>query len=218
MFWWLAAMILVLVAVQLASLRVQRRDHSFEKSAMAVQALATTLALMFAGYWYLYDRKGQPQANTSLEVVGLKVTDDLVALEARFTISNLGATLLQVGQSDVRLQTMNADSLPFAAIEKLGGQSFPAMVEGRDAFDDGVLMWPTVRWFRGGVRRSIEPGETDLKIVDFLASCRNTAMRIYFAMLRPGSDQAWSDQAVLGLSDLCSKKVGTKEVLSDKRD
>lgn len=216
MVWWLIGIVAALCAMQLAALHIQRRDFSFEKAAVAVQALATTVAIMFAGYWYIYERKGQPQANIGLEVVGLKVAKDLVTLEARFTISNLGSTLLEVGETDARLQEMNADSLPLDAIRKLGWQDFPAKVAGRDAFDDGVLLWPTVKWFKGGGDRRIEPGESDLRIVDFVASCRNTAMRVYFAMQRPGSDQVWSDQAILSLAQLCGGPIGTKEILSDR--
>ena len=116
MYWWVAGIVVTLVALQLATLFLQGRYRHFDKAAMAVQSLATAAALLFGGYWFLYERKGQPQANTRLEVVGLKVAPDAVSLEARFTLTNLGSTLLEVGEADVRLQQMNAGSLPVAEL------------------------------------------------------------------------------------------------------
>lgn len=215
MYWWMAAIAVVLVALQLASLRLQGGYRQFDKAAMAVQSLATTAALMLAAYWYVYERKGVPQANTRLEVVGLKVAPDAVALEARFTMTNLGSTLLEVGESDVRLQQMNVDSLPVARLLSLKREEFPELLDGKDAYDDGVLMWPTIKWFRGGGERDVEPGETDLRVADMMASCRDTALRVLFQMRRPGTDHVWSDQATVGLSELCAKPVGGKQVWSN---
>ena len=212
--WWLAGIGTAALLLQFTALTFQRRDIHFEKSAMGMQAFATTVAIMLAGYWYVYERKGVPHANTKLEVVGLKVSRDHVDLETRFSISNLGATLLNVGEADVRLQEVNRDSLPLQAIEALEREEFPDKLLGGDVYDDGILMWPTVKWFRGGAPRHIEPGETDLRVVDFIASCRNTAMRVMFMMKRPGTDQVWSDQALINLAGLCSKKIGSREVLS----
>lgn len=216
MYWWIGAIVVALIVAQAVALVAQRRYRQFDKAALAVQGLATTVAIMFAGYWYMYERKGQPQANTKLEVVGLKVSDDYLDLETRFSISNLGATLLRVGEADVRLQAVNPDSLPLAAIDRLPRSAFPDRMGGKDVYDDGVLMWPTIKWFRGGAVRHIEPGETDLRIVDFVASCRNRAARVLFMMKRPGSDQLWSDQALVDLSGLCSKRIGSREILSER--
>lgn len=216
MFWWIAGIATAALLLQFAALRLQRRDTHFEKSAMAMQAVATTIAIMFAGYWYVYERKGQPRANTRLEVVGVKVAPDQVTLETRFSISNIGATLLTVGETDVRLQLVAADSLPIRAIQDLPRAAFPERIAGRDIYDDGFLMWPTIKWFRGGEARAIEPGETDLRVIDFIASCRHAALRVLFMMKRPGSGLVWRDQALIGLSDLCSKDVGSREMLSER--
>ncbi len=215
MYWWVAGIVVTLVALQLATLSLQDRYRQFDKAAMAVQSLATAAALLFAGYWFLYERKGQPQANTRLEVVGLKIARDAVSLEARFTLTNLGSTLLEVSEADVRLQQMNADSLPVAELLALDREAFPERIGGKNAYDDGVLMWPTVRWFRGGERRRVEPGETDMRVVDMVASCRDTALRVLFMMRRPGTDHVWSDQATVGLAALCRKRIGSKEVWSN---
>lgn len=212
---WIGVIAVALVAAQALAVLVQRREPAFEKAAVAVQSLATAVAIMFAGYWYVFERKGQPQANIGLEVVGLKVSADHVALQTRFTIRNLGATLLEIGGVDARLQQMNADSLPLPAIDTLQREAFPETLGGRNLYDDGTLMWPTVRWFRGGAARHIEPGETDYRMVDFIAGCTNTAMRVYFAVQRPGTGESWCDMATVSLSGLCRKAVGTKEVLSD---
>lgn len=217
MFWWIAGILTAVALFQAAAFLFQRRDQHFEKSAMAMQAVATTIAIMFAGYWYVYERKGQPQANTRLEVVGLKVAADTVALEARFTISNLGSTLLKVGETDARLQKMNADSLPLAYIQKLNWTAFPDRVGERELYEDGRLRWPTVKWFKGGGTHKIEPGETDLRVVDFVTTCANTAMRIMFEMQRPGSTEVWRDQAIVSLADLCGKRIGSKEILNDRK-
>ena len=215
MFWWLGGIVLTLAALQLLAVRLLGRHEGFDKAAASVNALATAAAILFAGYWYIYERKGQPQADAVLKVVGLKVSPDFVTLQARFTVKNLGATLLEVGKTDARLMAINADSLPLHRIAALGREEFPAKIGGRMIFDDGILTWPTVRWFHGGSPRHVEPGETDLRIIDFVASCRNTAMRVYFAMERPGSDEVWSDMATLDLAGLCAKAVGSKETLSD---
>lgn len=214
MFAWVGGIAAALVVAQLLAWSLQRRDHHFEKAALSVQALATTVAVMFAGYWYVYERKGEPQADTKLEVVGIKASRDHLDLEARFSVRNLGATLLMVGDADVRLQVVGPDRLPLDAIAALPREEFPDRIDDRDVYDDGVLMWPTVRWFRGGATRHLEPGETDLRVVDLLASCRDKAARILFMMRRPGTDQRWSDQAFVDLAGLCSKRIGSREVLS----
>lgn len=215
MYWWVAGIAVALIALQLAAFLLQRRYSDFDKAAMGVQSLATAAALLFAGYWFLYERKGQPQANTRLEVVGLKVAKGAVALEARFTLTNLGTTLLDVGETDVRLQQMNADSLPIDKLLALKREEFPEYIDGADTYDDGMLMWPTIRWYRGGKPRSIEPGETDIRTVDMVTSCSDTALRLLFMMRRPGSDQLWQDQATLGMAELCRKPIGSKEVWSN---
>lgn len=215
MLWWLGGILFSLAALQTLAVQLLRRHEGFDKAAGAVNALATAAAILFAGYWYIYERKGQPQADTALKVVGLKVSPDYITLQARFSVKNLGATLLEIGETDVRLLAMNADSLPLDRISALGREDFPDHIEGRSIFDNGALTWPMVRWFHGGTPRHIEPGETDLRLVDFVASCRNTAMRVYFAMERPGTDDVWSDTATLSTAELCAKPVGTKEVLSD---
>lgn len=215
MFWWLGGIVLTLAALQLLAVLLLRRHDGFDKAAGAVNALATAAAILFAGYWYIYERKGQPQADTALKVVGLKVSPGYVTLQARFAVKNLGATLLEVGETDARLMAINADSLPLERIVALGREDFPDRIDGHSVFDDGALTWPTVRWFHGGATRHVEPGETDLRLVDFVASCRNTAMRVYFAMERPGTEDVWRDTATLSLSALCAKPVGSKEVLSD---
>ena len=216
MYWWIGAIGVALVASQALAFRLQRRDPAFEKAAVAVQSLATAVAIMFAGYWYIYERKGQPQANIGLEVVGVKVSRDHVALQTRFTIKNLGSTLLEVGKTDARLQQMNPDSLPLKKIDALGREDFPELLGDTKIYDDGALKWPTIRWFRGGAARRIEPGETDYRVVDFVATCRNSAMRIFFSMQRPGTDQVWSDLAMISLTGLCRKPIGSKEMLSDR--
>ena len=213
---WVALFLLLVCAGLYGSWRLQSRDHHFEKSAVAVQAVATTVALLFAGYWYIYERKGEPHANTALEVVGVHVAGDFVTLQTRFSITNLGATLLRVSDFDVRLQEVNAASLPLSRIAAAGRDAFPEKVGGMKIYDNGVLMWPTVKWFRSNATRSIEPGETDLQVIDFVASCRNTAMRVLFMAGRPGSHEVWYDQALVSLSGLCSNPVGSKEVLSGK--
>lgn len=215
MYWWVAGIAVALIALQVAAFALQRRYAEFDKAAMGVQSLATAAALLFAGYWFLYERKGQPQANTRLEVVGLKVAKGAVALEARFTLTNLGTTLLDVGETDVRLQQMNADSMPIEKLLALKHDEFPAEMDGQEIYDDGMLMWPTRRWFRGGAPRSIEPGETDIRTVDMVTSCRDTTLRLLFMMRRPGSHQLWQDQATLALTDLCRKPIGTKEIWSN---
>lgn len=218
MLWWIGGIVVALVAAQAAALFAQGRYRHFDKSALAVQGLATTLAILFAGYWYVYERKGQPQANTRLEVVGVRLSPEAVALEARFTISNMGATLLRIGGSDVRLQRIGAEGFPVDALLERGRDDFPDMVDGMDAYDDGLLMWPTVKWYRGGRERHIEPGETDLRAVDFVARCDDRAFRVLFMMDRPGTDQVWSDQATVSLVDLCSKRVGGREVWTNAKD
>lgn len=215
MIWWMLGILLTLVGLQLLALQLLRRHDNFDKAAASVNGLATATAILFAGYWYVYERKGQPQADTALKVVGLKVSPEYVTLQARFSVKNLGATLLQLGGTDVRLMAVNADSLPLGRIAALGREDFPDRIGGKSVFDDGALTWPTVRWFHGGAPRRVEPGETDLRVVDFVASCSNTAMRVYFAMERPGTDEVWQDMATLSLSALCAKPVGSKEVLSD---
>lgn len=217
MYWWIGAIAFALLLAMLLAFRLQRRDPAFEKAAMAVQALATAVAIMFAGYWYVYERKGQPQANIGLEITGVRVSRAYVALQTRFTIKNLGSTLLSVGRADARLQAMNADSLPLDAVATLGREEFPDTLEGGNLYDDGTLMWPTVRWFRGGAERHIEPGEMDYRIIDFVASCRNKAMRVFFSMQRPGTDQVWSDLAMISLAGLCAKPIGSKETLSERQ-
>lgn len=216
MYWWIGAIAVALIASQWAAFVLQRRNPAFEKAAVAVQSLATVVAIMFAGYWYVYERKGQPQANIGLEVTAIKVSPSYVALQTRFTIRNLGATLLEVGSADVRLQQMNPSSMPLKQVDALDREDFPEMLGDTKLYFDGALKWPTVRWFKGGASRQIEPGEADYRIVDFIASCQNKAMRVYFAMDRPGSDQAWSDMAMISLSGICSKPVGSKEVLNER--
>jgi len=216
MIWWIAGFLVLIGGGLYATWHLQSRDQHVEKAAVALQAVATTLALLLAGYWYIYERKGQPHANTALEVVGVRVSDGFVTIQARFSITNLGATLLRVSDFDVRLQAVNAASLPLAKIAVAARESFPEKIGGMDIYDNGVLMWPTVKWFRSNVTRSIEPGETDLQVIDFVASCRNTAMRVLFMTGRPRSQEVWYDQALVSLSGLCSNPVGTREVLSGK--
>lgn len=215
MLWWLGGILLTLGAMQLVAVKLMRRHDGFDRAAAAVNALSTAAAILFAGYWYIYERKGQPEADTTLRVIGLKVSKDYVALQARFSVKNLGSTLLKVGQTDARLMEMDDDSLPLQRIAHLPAEAFPATMDGRVLFDDGSLGWPTIRWFHGGGERRVEPGETDLRLIDFVASCRNTAMRLYFGMQRPGTSDYWRDVATIGMTDLCSKPVGTKEELSD---
>lgn len=215
MYWWIGVIAVALIASQWLAFVLQRRNAAFEKAAVAVQSLATAAAIMFAGYWYVYERKGQPQANIGLEVVGVRVARHYVALQTRFTIKNQGSTLLEVGAVDARLQQVNATSLPLDDIVALGRDDFPETLDDKNLYDDGALMWPTVKWFKGGALRHVEPGEIDYRIIDFIAPCSNKAMRVYFAVKRPGSSESWTDMATVSLTGLCAKPIGSKEILDE---
>lgn len=194
----------------------------YERAALAAQAIVTCVALLSAGWWYFVERKGMPHADVSLRVTAVKLDEARLLVEARLAVRNLGTTLLEVGGADFRYQPLAPDALRLDEIESLERSAFPGFEDGGQ-YQNGVLQWNVTRNYVDREHTlELEPGERDLRHVDFIANCRHPAARVTASMEKPGDEdgRVWRDRALVSFVELCrgGAAVGTRRVLNGEND
>lgn len=153
-----------------------RNLDAWEKRAKYAQALLTLLALLTTGYWFFLERKGMPHADVSQDVTVVPVADGLVAVEAHVRVTNLGQRLLKIDRINSRLQLIRADAYHYDQLNRERGEAYwggerPNNSKHPEQFHASELRWPIHRRYNDIVKHEIEPGETDMIVVTFLASC-----------------------------------------------
>ena len=152
--------------------------EKWDKRAKYAQALLTLLALLTTGYWFFLERRGMPHADVSQEVSVIPVTEGLVAVEAHVEISNLGQRLLRIDKVSSRLQLVRHERFDYDDLATKMKEDYwqavrPRMkAENSKQFHYAELRWPIYRKYEDEVEHRIEPGETDVFVVTYLASCK----------------------------------------------
>ena len=222
---------LILVLVILAFLiwagdRLYRRNDKLDPVLQGVQAVLTAFAILLAGLWYFVERKGMSHAELALKVHGVKMPGDLALVQLRIEIRNVGHTLLRARDWDVRLQSIFPTDLPLAPLADTEFNHWPRAVGAVEAYHTQELRWPTISYFRGQDLHEVEPGEMDLKNMDFVVSCDNAVLRAGAALRkldtrwdwasirkRIGGEMPealwWKERALVDLHKLCAGKAGT---------
>ncbi|HEX8572668.1 MAG TPA: hypothetical protein VF759_07950 [Allosphingosinicella sp.] len=212
-------------------------SRTAESTAIVVQASVAAIAIVVAGFWYYFERRGQPHADIALEVAGAKVEEGLVLIEAQVLTKNLGRRLLKTSDWDVRLQTVAPTSLPLLDIARLAARDWRTVVKGQEVYAGQVIEWHSIKEFEGSKPRETEPGEVDAAPFDFIVGCGTKVARLVVHVKKPdvsggwgfkiastrtedSSDASsqendvkpglwWSEQALLPVQDLCSRPVGS---------
>ncbi|MEA2998856.1 MAG: hypothetical protein QOK17_689 [Sphingomonadales bacterium] len=218
----LAAALIALVATILICAVLFRVWPSTEKVAAIAQSALTAAAILLAGFWYFVERKAMPHAELHLEARGVHLQAGLALVALRIDIKNGGSTVLHAAQWDVRLLSIVPTKLPLSSLAALGRDEWP---ESENAYYDQELRWDVLRAFRGSDDHAVEPGESDIKAMDFIVPCTYPVLRATAALKRPqargreerlertfnedtSDDWWWKDRALIDLQELCRKPVG----------
>lgn len=223
--------LLVLVLLIWVVRRLYRRDDKLDPVIQGVQAILTAFAILLAGTWYLVERKGMSHADLQLKANGVRMPGGVVLVQLRIEIRNIGHTLLQARDWDVRLQSIYPTELPLTPLADTRLNHWPQAVGTHQAYSTQELRWPTISRFRGQDLHEVEPGEMDLKSIDFVVSCisdkvvRATAavkkldarwdwpsMRKRFAGKSP-DELWWKERLLIDLGRVCGMPEGTTMAL-----
>ena len=225
---------LVLLALALVIWVVRRmyhRDEKFDPVLQGVQAIMTAFAILLAGTWYLVERKGMSHAGLELKAEGVRMPGGVALVQLRIEIRNIGHTLLQARDWDVRLQSIYPAAIPLAPLTRTELNHWPKAVGKHQAYATQELRWPTISRFRGRDLHEVEPGEMDLKNIDFVVSCAtDRVVRASAAVKKldprwdwpsirkrlggePPDELWWKERALIDLGTLCDKPEGTAMAL-----
>ena len=219
--------LLVLVLLIWVVGRLYRRNDKLDPVVQGVQAILTAFAILLAGSWYLVERKGMSHAELALGANGVRLPDGVVLVQLRIEIRNIGHTLLRARDWDIRLQTIYPTDLPVAPLAATRLNHWPAKVGDHQAYHSQEIRWPAIARFRGENLHEVEPGEKDVKSVDFFVPCatekviRATAAvkkldprwdwgSIKKRMRGEKPDELWwKDRALVDISKLCAAPEGS---------
>lgn len=219
--------LLILLLLVWAGDRLYRRNDKLNPVLQGVQAVLTAFAILLAGLWYFVERKGMSHAELALKVQGVRMPGDIALVQLRIEIRNVGHTLLRARDWDVRLQSVFPTDLPLAPLATTELNHWPKKVGLAEAYYDQEVRWPTISQFWGQDLHEIEPGEMDLKNMDFLVSCKtDTVLRASAALKkldtrwdwdsmkkRIGGKKPkalwWKERALVDLRQLCRSAAGT---------
>jgi hypothetical protein len=219
--------LLVLVLLIWVVRRLYRRDDKLDPVVQGVQAILTAFAILLAGTWYLVERKGMSHAELALKGNGVRLPGGMVLVQLRIEIRNIGHTLLRARDWDIRLQSIYPTDLPVAPLAATDLNHWPAAVGEHPAYHTQEIRWPAISRFRGQDLHEVEPGETDLKSVDFFVPCASEkVVRASAAVLKldprldwpsiakrlrgEAPDQLWwKERALFDLGKLCAAPEGS---------
>lgn len=211
--------------------RFYKRNDKLDPVIQGVQAILTAFAILLAGTWYLVERKGMSHAELKLKAYGVRMPGGLALVQLRIEIKNIGHTLLRARDWDVRLQSIYPTDLPLTTLTQTDLNHWPKAVGEHQGYHTQELRWPTIRRFRGQDLHEVEPGEMDLKSLDFVVSCdsekvlrASTAVKkldarwdwpsIRKRLSGETPDQLWwKERSLIDLGTLCGKPDGTAMAL-----
>lgn len=215
-------LLLLLAAGLLGALVLLARrlhDPLLGDSLAALQALLTSFAIVVAAIWYFTERKSTPHADLSVEVVGARLLDDMVLLQATVRTRNHGQVLLEPEDWGVRLESVVPSEVPVDRISRLPVDAWPATRAPKTRlFFDHAIDWKHLRTFEGQSKRHIEPGELDVKSFDFLVRCEVQLAKLTVALKKPNvvwaiwqtnRESWWKEQALLAVSKICAEPTGS---------
>ena len=223
----LLLVLLILTLLIVAVGRLYRRNEKLDPVIQGVQAILTGFAILLAGSWYLVERKGMSHAELGIKADGVRMPGDVVLVQLRIEIRNVGHTLLRARDWDVRLQAIYPSDLPLAPLAGMQLNHWPSAVGNYRAYDKQALQWPTISRFRGQDLHEVEPGEADLKVVDFVVSCKSDKVIRATAALKKldtrwdwpsvrkrirfeSQDELWwKERMLIDLGRLCASPQGT---------
>jgi hypothetical protein len=222
---------LILVVVVLAALiwlvgRMYRKNTSIDPVLKVVQALLTAIALLLAGLWYFVERKGMSHAEIHLDAKGVHVAPGIALLQLRIETKNVGYIVLHAHQWKVRLLSVVPSDLPLDKLVRLKRDVWPARLGGVDAYYVQELDWKPLRAFDDEDVHEVEPGEVDVKTMDFIVPCTLQVGRVTVAlqkrdtgfdwdrlkqrlMFRKPAPLWWKDRLLVSFLELCAGPVGT---------
>jgi hypothetical protein len=192
------------------------------------QSILTCVAILLAGWWFFAERKNTVHANLSVEATAAKISPDLLLVQGTVKTDNVGHVVLETDEWTVRLMSVVPTDLPLADIAGLGINDWPAKMSDSEGapsiYEDHQLQWYKLREFVDVEERTVEPGETDFKHVDFLVPCRVQVASLAVWVKKPATthwlgmvpekEQWWSARALLPLGELCARPVGSTQQIA----
>lgn len=231
--WALGILVFGLVVVAIFQ-RLIRPDGKLSDAAQGAQAVISLIAILFAGYWFIYERKAYPQADVEQEVEVRKIANDLVLITATISVTNDGHTVLDIRMLNSRLLQIEPLTLPLRRHQEWGRDDWPASMTARAGdprtlvprenaipiYDKGQLRFEPLRGLflnapagddsANGLMQ-IEPGETDRRVVDFVTDCRLRTGRVVTEVRKPGTKNlAWKMFSTVSLREACAENAETK--------
>lgn len=217
----IAALIALLAVASIAYSRTER----VQPVVAVVQSFLTVVAILLAGFWYFVERKGTSHAELSVKADGVHLTPDQALVQLKIEIRNAGATLLHADDWKVQILSLDPAALPIAQVAALPYDQWPGDATKGDPYRAQELAWPAIRVFKGREPHQIEPGELDLKTLEFLVPCDEKVVRAAVSLKkrdfkwdptallakRAQDDPAeywWKARALLDIGQLCGKPVG----------
>jgi hypothetical protein len=211
---------------------VYRRAATTQNVVAMVQSLLTAAAILLAGFWYFIERKGMAHAEMHLAATGVHVADGIALVQLRIETKNVGYIMLRAEQWDVRLLSVVPTRLPLEKLVRLKVTPWPERFANADTYYDQELGWQPLRAFQGADRHDIEPGESDLKALDFVVPCTLQAGEFTAALrkrdagwdwdrfkkkLLTGEQEEmwWKDRLLFSLKELCASPMGSVVRLGD---
>jgi hypothetical protein len=219
------ALLCLLLLLAVAAL-IYRRTSASQNVMSTVQSLLTAAAILLAGFWYFIERKGMSHAEVHLSATGVHMAEGIALVQLRIETKNVGYIMLHANEWDVRLLSVLPNQLPLDTLAGLKLLAWPAQIDKAEAYYAQELAWTPVRAFQGYDRHDIEPGESDLKAIDFVVPCTLRVGELTAALrkldmswdwdrlmnkLRGKENEQmwWKDRLVFNLAGVCDGPIGS---------
>jgi hypothetical protein len=191
--------------------------------AQVIQSLLTSAAILIGGWWFISERKSIVHADIKVEATGARISKNLILVQGTIETKNVGHVVLETKQWVIRLTRVIPSDLPVEEIAKLGIRDWPEKLSkapnAPTIYEHQQLEWYKLREISEPDERTVEPGETDIRHVDFIIPCsvalasfsawvQKPAAKHWFGLVEE-KEQWWSARTLLPLSAVCRTSVGS---------
>lgn len=228
---WAIVILLVALGVVFVFKVLIRSDDKLSDAAQGSQNLISLIAILFAGYWFVFERKAYPQADLEQQIEVRRIADDLVLITAIISVKNDGHTVLNIKKLNSRLLQIEPLTLPLRHHREWGRDDWPSTLSARPGdpttlvqretsipiYDKGQIRFEPLRGLfleapagKNGANglMLIEPGETDRRVIDFVTDCRLRTGRIVTEVRKPGTEKlAWKVFSTVSLREACAESA-----------
>lgn len=159
------------------------KNASWKDRAQTVQAMATAIALIVAGFWtyllFVQNREQAPKADMEHTFTRITLDSDRALLRVAAKVTNTGKVLFLAGDVTARVQQI----IPLASLEQCRRPECPSQLLSKtgNVRPDGksIAQWPLLDSYKGAPHFEMEPGESENLVFDLVIPISSSVVQVY---------------------------------------